>query len=177
MKKIILLSLLILSFFSCSSDDELTGRVTYKIVKPESVVSRPENITVEFTDFFDVSVTYKDASGKMITENQVTLPWEKSFTVVAPYTANAKMSVSLKAGVTLTNEVCNPTGSDLLRLYVESEGTKMSPNKIGYEITGSGTLLSKPENIEYLINRLQSNYSFDFNRENLDWWKKGSGAN
>lgn len=174
MKKIILFSLLIaISLLSCSKD-ELKGTVTYKVLKPASVTSLPENIQVEFTDHFDLSVTYRDVAGKMVTEEKISLPWTKSFTVVAPYTAFVEMKATLKEGVTLTNEVCDP--NNMLRLFVEAEGTRMRPdNGSATDVAGSGKVLSKSENIEKLINKNNYNLSFDFNREKLDWWKKGAG--
>ncbi|NDW09573.1 hypothetical protein [Dysgonomonas sp. 520] len=171
-KTLLVFSLLFLT--SCE-DDKLKGKISYLIAKPNHIVSRPDGIVVEFTDHFNVNVKYKDASGKIVTEEGITLPWEKSFIAVAPYKAEIEMSFSLKNDVVLPNELCEP--GNLLRMFIEAEGVRMRPTESSInENVSSNPILSYDRNINSIISKGYRKYTFDFTREKLDWWKRGAGV-
>ncbi|MDR2909809.1 MAG: hypothetical protein LBV47_00360, partial [Bacteroidales bacterium] len=91
--------------------------------------------TIEFTDVFNVSVTYKDVSGTPITVNEIALPWEYEQVVEAPFTATIEVNITLKQLMDPPYEFPRPNG-DLTKIQIEAGGKLLNE---GYPAPGTGS--------------------------------------
>jgi hypothetical protein len=121
------------TMISCKKD-VLKGIVTYSVARPNDLFSQVDG-TIEFLDVFDVSVTFKDATGKLITVSNVTLPWSFSQEVEAPFTATIDVDITLKQLENPPYEFPRPNGS-LTNITIESSGKRLSE---GYPAPGTGS--------------------------------------
>lgn len=130
----LLIAVLGITSSSCE-DDALKGIVTYSVVRPNAYNSNADG-ELNFSDIFNVSVTYKSASGKMITENNISLPWSVKQEVEAPFTASIDVDITLKTLEKAPLEFPRPnSGGNLAQITITSEGKKLQE---GNPVTGTG---------------------------------------
>ena len=113
MKQIKFLSMLLFlaataTFMSCDKEDNPSdpGNTGGGSTTPKTV-----NLTYsvgdmrDMTELVDVTVEYNDSTGTKVTEQSVSLPWEKNFKEVkTPVTAKLIVSYKTKEGVTYDKE-------------------------------------------------------------------------
>jgi hypothetical protein len=122
------------TMISCKKEEALKGIVTYSVARPNDLFSQVDG-TIEFLNVFDVSVTYKDATGKLITESNVALPWSFRQEVEAPFTATIDVKITRKLLEDPPYEFPRPNGS-LTNITIESSGKRLSE---GYPAPGTGS--------------------------------------
>ena len=108
MKKFFYMSVLVLmaalTLTSCGSDDDKQKdepTPTSKTINYEASVT----FTQDMIDICDVTMVYKDADGKTVTETVTSKTWNKKFTVKkVPALVGVKCNLKMKDGVQLTKE-------------------------------------------------------------------------
>jgi hypothetical protein len=151
---------------SCKKEEPLKGIAVYSVARPNDLSSQI-NGTVKFTDVFNVSVTYRDASGAPVTVNGVALPWELEQVVEAPFTASIDVNITLRQLTDPPYEFPRPNG-DLTRITIESGGKLLSE---GTPAPGTGSGLYSKVN-DWLATNGHVSHSLIFTAETLD--KDGS---
>lgn len=147
---------------SCKDDDALKGIVTYTVERPNDLQTQL-NGTVKFLDVFNVSVTYKNASGKMVTEDNVGLPFTFKQEVEAPFTAMIEVNITLRELENPPYEFPRPNGK-LTKITVASSGKLLS---VGMPAPGTGSgLYSGVET--WLAANGKISYQLDFTEEAIE---------
>lgn len=146
---------------SCS-DDPLKGIVTYTVERPNDLSTQLAG-TIKFLDVFDVSVTYKDAAGKLVTENNVLLPFIFKQEVEAPFTATIDVNITLKQLDNPPYEFPRPNGK-LTKITVESSGKVLT---VGTPAPGTGSGLYSTVN-DWLTANGKVSYSLEFTEKTLE---------
>jgi hypothetical protein len=152
---------------SCEKE-ALKGIVTYTVDRPNDITSQVDG-QIKFLDVFIVSVTYKDAAGKLVTVSDVQLPWKFTAEVEAPFMASIDVNITLRQLAKPLTEFPRPNGN-LTKITIESGGKRLSE---GYPAPGTGSGLYSNVN-EWLSANGHVSYSLNFTAETLD--KNGSAS-
>lgn len=145
---LLLFSLLLLS---CSSSDDdkdtpskpTTAKFTYSV---EGLISFTKGGTEVKTPLF-VSVSYKDASGNMVTEAITSEKWEKTITLSTDKTFASKLVLKYnrvenadddKVSVTRKNIISYSKDGEILRISDTSSTITMSTNQLNTSLENRG---------------------------------------
>jgi len=150
-----------MSMASCEKET-LKGIVTYSVARPNDLTSQVDG-TIAFSDVFVVSVTYKDATGKSVTEADVQLPWKFTTEVEAPFRASVDVDITLRQLADPPYEFPRPNGK-LTNITITSNGKQLSE---GTPAPGTGSGLYANVN-EWLSTNGHVSYTLDFSAETLD---------
>jgi hypothetical protein len=93
-KNLIFAAIAVLGLAACEEEAPgFEGTAVYFINEPEPItVNWTPKEERSFSDCFSTTVTYRNDQGKIVTEENIKLPWKKEFTVKAPF--NLKMEYS-----------------------------------------------------------------------------------
>jgi hypothetical protein len=147
---------------SCEDTSAIKGTVTYSLNRPNDISSRDGQIA--FLDVFNVSVTYKNPKGVLITEEVTSLPWKFVQEVKAPFLATIAVDFTPK-------ELENPpyefpyTIISMASITLDSQGRRMVSGEPNY----AGSLSSLYIYMDRILQAYGStNQRLDFTEETLE---------
>ena len=154
----------LIGFTSCETEDTSTkGLLKYEVIKPNSVQC-VDNGRVEFLDVFNVSVTYKNAKGAMVTLENINLPWHYSEEIKTPFEADIRTKITLKQLATYPTVFPEPYGGGITNVYITCGSIELK--NAGYVVGTANTLWKYVD--EWVRAHGDATYTLLFSDEELE---------
>jgi len=155
-------------FTACGSDDDDNSTT------PEKPNSTPAYAEVTFTfwgtqdmlDIADMTVTYNDGTGEK-TETVTTANWVKTVKAALPVSFKFERKVTLKEGVTLSDEQTYSyvNAHQVKYSVMTANGTKIKFGTAGSPTGSPSSLKGDKINLVITSGRMNTSHSYDFDKD------------